>query len=307
MCNLRTVYPFGLNDRCKGTDWTNKTENQNTSKTCFQSLNHIIPWKKRGKRRGKNQNIDLVWNKIVNSCTCQYKCMELIRYCRVQINSLNIESNKNLATHVTNLLYSNNADVPYSYLETIIDMIDYKLNLAKPKNNQKTSKRKPDVLFPINFHDKHIQDIHLERIFRDKDVKKCVPQNAIHKRPSLLYSYLPTIRNKVLNYKTEIQNLNVDEFLSRWDENECNCVNSKFKDDHYGHIITGNLEIVENLDLRSILKEGPNFRITPRKTDFNQLLTKLKNDVNSGVEKWSILESIPTQAFVPWNALVQKK
>lgn len=116
MCNLRTVYPFGLNDRCKGTDWTNKTENQNTSKTCFQSLNHIIPWKKRGKRRGKNQNIDLVWSKIVNSCTCQYKYMELIRCCRVQINSLNIESNKNLATHVTNLLYSHNADVPYAYL-----------------------------------------------------------------------------------------------------------------------------------------------------------------------------------------------
>ena len=65
--------------------------------------------------------------------------MELIRYCRVPINSLSNKSNKSLATHVTNLLYSNNADVPYSYLDTIIDMIDYKLNLAKPKNNHKTS------------------------------------------------------------------------------------------------------------------------------------------------------------------------
>ena len=71
--------------------------------------------------------------------------------------------------------------MPYTYLETIIDMINYKLNLAKPKNSQKTSKRKPDLLFPINFHDKHIQDIHLERIFRDKNVIKCVPQNAIQK------------------------------------------------------------------------------------------------------------------------------
>ena len=139
MCHLRTVYPYGLNDRYKVTDWTNKSENQNTSKTCFQTLKHIIPWKRRGKRRGKNQNVDVVWNKIVNSCTCQYKCMELIRYCRVQINSLSNKSNKNLATHVSNLLYSNNVDVPYNYLETIIDMINYKLNLAKPKNIQKTN------------------------------------------------------------------------------------------------------------------------------------------------------------------------
>ena len=40
--------------------------------------------------------------------------------------------------------------------------------------------------------------------------------------------------------------------------------NSIFKNDHYGHVITGNLEIIENTMLRNIFKKGPKYRLPQR-------------------------------------------
>lgn len=100
-------------------------------------------------KRGESQDVDVIWNKIVNSGTCHNKCMEMIRYCRVQINSLSNKSSKNLATHVTNLLYCNNVDVPYNYPETNIDIINYKRNLAKPKDIKKQANKDQMVYFQL--------------------------------------------------------------------------------------------------------------------------------------------------------------
>ena len=40
-----------------------------------------------------------------------------------------------------------------------------------------------------------------------------------------------------------------------------------FINDHYGHIVTGNLSIVENIKLRAFIKKGPKYR-EPKQLDF---------------------------------------
>ena len=56
--------------------------------------------------------------------------------------------------------------------------------------------------------------------------------------------------------------------------------------DHHQHVITGNLDIINNQRLRNLLKKGPNFR---ERNNIN--LTKAKRSIKQGLEeyvnKWS--------------------
>ena len=40
----------------------------------------------------------------------------------------------------------------------------------------------------------------------------------------------------------------------------CDCGNSRFNDNSHEHVVTGNLEIIENVELRQLLSKGPNYR-----------------------------------------------
>ena len=141
----------------------------------------------------------------------------------------------------------------------------------------------------------------MERIFRDKKVKGSVPDNLMNKRPSLLFIYQKTIRNKILNYKEVIESLKVGDIIENWNSKRCDCDKSPYMDKYHGHVITGDIDIVDNKDLKNILKEGPNFRIPPRKTDFKRLSATIKNDIKTGVEQWAIKESVPLEAFTKWK------
>jgi len=64
---------------------------------------------------------------------------------------------------------------------------------------------------------------------------------------------------------------------------------------------------MENSELKSILSEGPSFRIQPRRTNFNKLCSEIKNDIKAGIENWAVKESIPVNAFVLWRNEVYKR
>ena len=62
------------------------------------------------------------------------------------------------------------------------------------------------------------------------------------------------IRNKILNYKEAVNSIYVDEevfFCLNTDQ--CDCADSSVWDPHHKHIITGDLLIIKNNKLRTIL------------------------------------------------------
>ena len=72
-----------------------------------------------------------------------------------------------------------------------------------------------------------------------------------------VYKLCPTIRAKIFHFKQTVRDLNVDKLIEGQKTYECST--RKFKDNLYYHIITGDLSINENENLRKRLQKGPNY------------------------------------------------
>ena len=135
----------------------------------------------------------------------------------------------------------------------------------------------------IEFTDKHVQDLNLPLILRNSEVLKSIPTEFEYRKPPVIvYKHTSTIRNKVLNYAKEVTDFDFKEFQrkERNGENTCNCQRSKFKDSFHHHIITGDLNIIENESLRWLLQQGPNFREQKNKCNFNHIWKNLNFGIN---------------------------
>ena len=81
--------------------------------------------------------------------------------------------------------------------------------------------------------------------------------------PMVVYSLSQPIRAKILNYKKFVLN---ELYLVKFSQNSksiaWNCKNysDEFMDKNRGHVLTGNLKIIQNNKLRKIFSKGPKFR-----------------------------------------------
>ena len=64
----------------------------------------------------------------------------------------------------------------------------------------------------------------------------------------------------------------------------CSCNESDFKDPDHGHVVTGDLRIVEDVKLRKLLSKGPNYR-EPRTINYN----KCKNEILKSLDNFITL------------------
>ena len=64
----------------------------------------------------------------------------------------------------------------------------------------------------------------------------------------VVYNLNPAIRSTLFNYKQFAHQLNINEFLKDPNLIKCCCIkcNNSFIDNHYGHIMTGDLKVVYN-------------------------------------------------------------
>ena len=83
----------------------------------------------------------------------------------------------------------------------------------------------------------------------------------------------------------------------------CQCHDSPFKDSHHQHVVTGNLDIIENIELRSLLKKGLNYRdqAPPNK---HKALKAVTDALNRYINKKSNKASLPVIMFAEWKDAV---
>ena len=70
------------------------------------------------------------------------------------------------------------------------------------------------------------------------------------------YEYTSTVPANYLTLHQTLSNLNVSEYLSN--SQTCQCKKSKFCSEPHGHVITGDLRVIENAKLRDLLLKDPN-------------------------------------------------
>ena len=261
-------------------------------------------------RSKPQQEPDAILDELYNCCTCYDKdelsCSScVLNSIRIKVNKLKKSTAKSLGTYIQNIIYSNSTSNNFlpQYYDALLDRINSKF-APKVQTDLKSTKSRPELVCKIAFSDKHIQDIDLSRIFRDKTVLSSLPSNVPKIVPTIVYSYTKPIRNEIFNYKETMTDLNVTDFIHNYDKIDCKCDNSDFKDSFHGHILTGNLNIVKNVKLRSLLTEGPQFREIPSKTNFSKLKKDLKSQIKKFLEVWSSKYKIPIESFGAWKSKV---
>ena len=129
------------------------------------------------------------------------------------------------------------------------------ISLYKYKNIwELSSSPKCNQFIVVKYVNKYVEDIGLSRILKDNASSQLFPAHGHIATPSVSFKYLPSIRSKVNNYRqTNDENLDPDSL-------SCDCSSSTFKDQHHNHIVSGNHGIIQNEELRNLLKKGLNYR-----------------------------------------------
>ena len=158
-------------------------------------------------------------------------------------------------------------------------------------------KTRSKVFLRIYFSGKAVERIDVSSILRKH--QNLLPEKLTYREPpTVLYKRTKTIGSDIFNYKKTI-----DEVLTKdWQDgnnHSCSCHLSKFTDPHHKHIVTGDLRIVTDRILRSLMSKGPIFR-EPRNVNWTNLSCNIRQTLESCIKEWAQLEKIDKCWFDEW-------
>ena len=299
MKELRTVYPYGLNNRCEK-NMDQRTEDD----TVYNILNKRR--KKKSKHKSKHKT-----NK--ESLTAQY-VFDMIKETSIKestfyINKTLPQMNKKELKQLGQLLIDNemteNCISPERIVNLVKDIIQHKL---VQKNNQTwKNKRKKRISNPviIRYENPAIDYINIQSILKLHDIKQSV-SNYINDDITVVYQYTPTIRNKVFNYNTVIEDLDVDSWNVNNQNCECTTTFKKYMDTDHKHVITGDLSIIKNNKLRHLFEKGPNYR-QRNSINFTKARKVIKTGLNKYIKKQGDRIGICYSVFNEWKVKIMDK
>ena len=171
---------------------------------------------------------------------------------------LSIKALKGFLLKLDELSWNLNGDYPRIILEVIQDLVKGRIYFVNFRKNTMQTKKNflHSNFLKIYFHNKGIELIQLNQLL--KKVNPCISRSFSNtNNPTIIYKRSPTIACKIFNYSKVIKSININEWKN---DESCTCKTSSFCDPHHKHIVTADLKIIENRDLRHLLMKGPNYR-----------------------------------------------
>ena len=220
---------------------------------------------------------------------------------RVLLSSLNKSSYKKLGDIVNDFLLEKHDNFPFSqFFLATLDIISSHVWKPSP-----SIKRTPPNKFRlnVNFCNKGIDFINLPQILNNSDLTKLLPPSFKNKPPMVVFDLVKSVRSKIFNHKKTVQELDIDAFLADPSILPCSCAGSSFIDAHHGHIITGDLNIVQNNKLRKLLVKGPKYRESER-ICWNKARESISEGITNSIQKWIDSERLPNALFTEWKSKV---
>jgi hypothetical protein len=118
----------------------------------------------------------------------------------------------------------------------------------------------------------------------------------LQRKIRIVYNYDPPLSKRIFNYSKTLKEIDSVNVLRRALKKNCECNRSRFRYAPAGHIITGDLNIVEDGDLKNILKKGTKYR-SQTVTDWNQLKTDFQESLNQFIVRLERRTKIHPYAF----------
>ena len=102
---------------------------------------------------------------------------------------------------------------------------------------------------------------------------------------------------KIFNYKQSLRDFKLNEHGSQ--PPLCSCSSSTYLYSPAGHVVTGNLNIVENLKLRNILSKGPKYR-EPTTFSWKYNFKLVMDSVEDYARRWAKEEEVELDSLSEW-------
>ena len=103
---------------------------------------------------------------------------------------------------------------------------------------------------------------------------------------------------KYLTLHQTYSNLNVSEYLSN--PQTCQCKESKFCYEPHGHVITGDLRVIENARLRELVAKGPKYR-EPNRVNWKATETMFLDSIDLYAKNWPKREQVDLRYLSEWK------
>ena len=303
MLKLQTVYPFGLNDRIGDEYMTDREENIVSLR--FPPLKRIKKHTVRVRTKYNPKNDFIVENFI-------YIIMESIRedrknsinLIRVLLSSLRKSQIRKIGEKIQDFLEEKSENFQFlQYFLAALDIIYGKLFSEKSLNNKPFRKAVPKYRINVKFLSKGVDFININKIIKDNN--KLLPDIFQDDPPMIVYQLENPIRSNIFNHKKAVQNTDITSFLNDPTTVPCNCTNSPFVDEHHGHIITGDLNIVENDQLKELLQKGPKYR-EPENINWENIKISLNQSLDDSIKAWGEKEGLAKEYFTQWKINVMQ-
>ena len=280
---LGTAKPYGFNDQIKGVGTLSSTSCKKTNGyTLFNK--HQRRKRSHGKRH---------YNKTAPQPESSIDAMitlidmidqpEGVHKIKTHLLSMSLPQLSSLQES-TNTYFSS---AEYSVTSIILDISHYRL--FKPVRSDVPAE-KPQHLMKIKFLHKGIDAINLIQLLRSQSVMDKIPAYFKDKEPPIIsYQYTNTVANKLFNFSSTLSNLDITNYLSN--TQHCQCNTSKFCYEPHGHVITGDLMVIENVKLRELVDKGPKYR-EPNMINWQSTETIVSNSIDFYAEQWPKREQV---------------
>ena len=303
MLKLRTVFPYGLNDRVGDEYMTDK--NNTTIATKFPTLKRTH---NRHRVRTKiHTSSDIITDHflyIVNE-SFRRNLRNTMNLIRVLLSSLKKSNCKILYGRISDYLADKHDSFLYvQYFQAALDIISSKL--GKPPIQPLIEKKPPSNRCHIVFDNKAIDFINVQKILRDKEVLKSLPVHLRNDTPMVVYELTNSIHSKLFNYKKFVQSFDVDSFLVDNTILPCECEQSPFINHDHNHIITGNLDIINDSKLRHLVAKGPKYR-EPGQFSHEKAKLEIMKGIDNCIKSWSNKIGLSLEVFKDWKDKINLK
>ena len=253
---LGTAKPYGFNDQIKGVG--------TLSSTSCKKMNVYTLFNKHQKRKRSHGKYH--YNKMAphpeSSIDALITLIDMIdqpegvHKIKTHLFSMSLSqlpSLQEIALDSTNTDFSS---AEYRVTTTILDISHYRL-FKHVKSD--VPAEKPKHFMKIKFLHKGIDAINLPQLLRSQSVMDKIPAYFKDKEPPISYQYTNTVANKLFNFSSTLSNLDITNYLSN--PKHCQCNTSKFCYEPHGHVVTGDLMVIENVNvkLRELVAKGPKY------------------------------------------------
>ena len=298
---LGTAKPYGFNDQIKGVGTLSSTSCKKTN--AYTLFNKHQRWKRSHGKRHYNKKAPQPESSIdaliaLIDMIDQPEGVHKIKTHLFSMSLPQLSSLQEIALESTNTDFSS---AEYRVTSIILDISHYRL-FNPVKSN--VPAENPKHFMKIKFLHKGIDAINLPPLLRSRSVLDKIPAYFKDKEPPIIsYQYTNTVPNKLLNFSSTLSNLGITNDLSNLQH--CQCNTSKFCYEPHGHVITGDLMVIENVKLRELVAKGPKYR-EPNKINWQSTETMVSNSIDLCAEQWFKWEQVDLKYLSEWKDQIKE-